>query len=122
MHHGEARDFLDGFLISQRKQYETDPFKTLKEPAHGGALGRPLELIGHGLARLRQPLTNPMFGQSIDEQTQHHDEARRHHPLRFLDKDGRRQKSGILQHSNIPFHSRLVFVQRNQLFRAALGG
>ena len=54
---------------------QLDPLETLEHPAHGRPTRRLLDLVGDGLTRGRQLLAQAVFGQPIDEQAQHHDQA-----------------------------------------------
>ncbi len=65
---------------------ELNALKTLKDPSHGGTDRRSVELIRNGLLRFDQARTQPMFGQTIDEQAKHHDQAERDNALRLFDE------------------------------------
>jgi hypothetical protein len=54
---------------------EINALKTVENPAHRGAIGRFVDLIGNGLFRCHQLATQQMFGQPIHQQAEHHHEA-----------------------------------------------
>ena len=58
---------------------EINALKTLENPAHGGALGRFVDLVRKGLLRCHQLTAQQMLGQAIHQQAEHHHEAQSHH-------------------------------------------
>ena len=54
---------------------EINALKTVENPAHRGAVGRFVDLIGNGLLSCRQLATQQMLGQPIHQQAEHHHEA-----------------------------------------------
>ena len=54
---------------------EINALKTLENPAHRGAVGRFVDLIGKGLVGCQQLATQQLFGQAIHQQAEHHHEA-----------------------------------------------
>jgi hypothetical protein len=62
-------------------------FKTLKDPSHGGTSPRSVELVREDLLRFGEARAQPMFGQTIDEQAQHHDQAPSDDALGLFDED-----------------------------------
>ena len=96
---------------------EINALKTLENPAHRGAIGRFVDLIGDGLVGCQQLATQPMFGQPVHQQAEHHDEAQRNHALRLLDEHGGSQKHGIFEKTKPPLDASLLFVRRDHLLR-----
>ena len=73
------------------------------------------ELVGDGLAGGGQLLTQAVFGQAVDEQAQHHDQAERHDPLGFLHEDRGGQKQRVFEETEAALHAVLVFVGVDEL-------
>lgn len=72
---------------SGRDMQEIDALKTLEDPAHSRSRCGFVDLIREGLLSCHKPSAQTMLSETIDQQTQHHDEAQGCHPLRLLDKD-----------------------------------
>src|SRR5512135_422875 len=89
---------------------ELNALKTLKNPSHGGTSRRSVKLIGDGLLRFGQTGAQPMFGQPIDQQAEHHDQPQRDNALRLFEQDGGSQKQGIFQEAKAAFDAALVFI------------
>ena len=65
---------------------EVNALKTLKDPAHGWAVGWLVHLIGNGLRRLSELAAQHVFCQAIHQQAENHDEAQSNHAFRLLDE------------------------------------
>jgi hypothetical protein len=101
---------------------EIDPFETLAHPPHGRASGRLGELAGDRLAGRGPLLAQPVFGQPIDQQTEHHHERERHEPLGLLDEEGGGQKQRILEKTEAALDAVLLLVGLDELLVRELGG
>src|SRR6266700_4442002 len=95
---------------------QLNAFKTWKDPSHGGSCRGFVDLIGNGLLGLAQPGAQPELRQAVHKQAEHHDEAEGHDALRFLDKDGGREKEGIFEKAKAALHAALVFVRADESF------
>src|SRR5437879_4343610 len=84
--------------------------KTLKDPSHGGTSRRSVELVRQRLLRFGQTGAQSMLSQTVDEQAEHHDEAKSDDALRLFDEDRRGQKEGILQEAKAAFDAALFFI------------
>lgn len=90
-------------------------FKALEDPAHRRSVGGLVDLIGNGLPRCCQLLTQTMFCQTVHQQREHHDQAQRHNPFRFFHKDRGGQEQGIFEETKPSFHAALLQVQADHL-------
>jgi hypothetical protein len=88
---------------------EINALKTVENPAHGGAVGRFVDLIGKGLFRCHQLATQQMLGQPIHQQAEHHHETQSNHALWLLDEHGGSQKQGISEKTKPTLHPSLLF-------------
>jgi hypothetical protein len=95
--HGWTRGRGDGEAV--------DSLEALEDPAHGGAIGRLLDLVGDGLARGRELLAQAVLGQPIDQQAEHHHQTERDDALRFLQEDRGGQEERIFEEGKavVPF-------------------
>src|SRR6266699_6187840 len=95
---------------------EINTLKTLENPAHRGAVGRFVDLIGKGLFRCHQLATQQMFGQPIHQQAEHHQETQSNQALWLLDEDRGSQKQGIFEKTKPTLHASLLFIGGDHLF------
>src|SRR5919205_570720 len=96
-------------------------FKTLKDPSHVGASRGLVDLIGNALLRLSQSRAQAKLRQAVHQQAEHHDQTEGHDALRFLDKDGGRQKEWIFEKAKAALHAALVFVGVDESFVGEAG-
>ena len=82
---------------------EINALKALKNPAHGGTLGRLVDLIGHGLFGGSQSGAKQVLSQAIDQEAEYHEKIQGDYTLRLLDKNGGSQKQGIFEKTKSPF-------------------
>src|SRR5450755_4131644 len=68
--------------------------KALEDPAHRGSGRRLVDLIGDGLSKRSQLLTQPMFRQAVDQQCEHHDQTQCHNAFRFFHKTEEARNNG----------------------------
>src|SRR5712691_10241610 len=95
---------------------KVNALKTLKDPAHGGAVSGLVDLVGNGLRRLSELAAQHMFRQAIDQQTQDHDETQSYHAFRLFDKHGGGQEQGIFEKAKSSFHSSLLLIRQEDAF------
>ena len=93
---------------------EFNALKTLKDPSHGGTSRGSVELIRKSLLRFGQARAQPIFSQSVDEQAEHHDQAKRGDALWLFDEHGRGQKQWILQKAKAAFDTALLFIRGHE--------
>ncbi len=106
-----------GFASVNQCGYARDQCpQNIGNPAHRGAVGRFVDLIGNGLVRCHQLATQQVLGQPIHQQTEHHHEAQGNHPLWLLDKHRGSQKKGIFEKTKPTLHASLLFIGRDHLF------
>ena len=67
-------------------------------------------------------LAQAVFGQAVDEQTQHHHQAERHDALGLLHEDRGGQKQRIFEESEAALHTVLLFVGPDELVVGELCG
>src|SRR5258706_11352967 len=102
-------------LGSMSYMEQVDPFETLEHPAHRRAVRWFPQLAGDRLSRGFESLAYAVLGQPVDQQTQHHHQAQGRNPLGLLHKDRGGQKQRILEKTEAPLHTLLVFVGLDQL-------
>jgi transposase len=107
----QAEHHLHGWVGSLPDVEEVHAFKALEDPAHRRAVGRFLDLAGDRLSGGGELLTEPMLGQAVHQETEHHHQAEGDDAARLLDEDGRGQKQRILEEGESPFHAALIFVR-----------
>ena len=79
-------EYLCDATSRSRDAQEINAFKALEDPAHRRSGGRLVKLVGKGLLGLDELGAEKIFGKTIDQQTEYHNEAQGHNPLRFLEK------------------------------------
>src|SRR5689334_21769624 len=84
---------------------EIDPLKTLKNPAHRGAIGGLVDLVGNSLRGLSELAAQHVFCQAIDQLAQDHNKTQSHHLFRLFDKHGGGEEQGIFEKAKSPFYS-----------------
>ena len=94
---------------------QLDAFKTLKNPAHRRTSRRLVDLIGNGLLLLSQLGAYSVLSQTIDQQTQHHNEAQCYQPFGFFHKNRRGQEQGVFQETKTTFDAPLFFVGSDEI-------
>jgi hypothetical protein len=90
---------------------QLNALEALKDPAHGGASCRFVDVIGNGLLGLGQARPQPKLGQTRDQQAQDHDQAQRHDPFGLFHEHGGRQKQGVFEKAKAALDAALFFVR-----------
>jgi hypothetical protein len=93
---------------------ELNALKALKDPSHSRTSRWSIELVRQGLLRLGEAGAHPMFGQTIDQQAQHHDQSERNDALRLFDEDRGGQKQRIFQEAKAAFDAALPFIRAHE--------
>jgi hypothetical protein len=97
---------LDSGTETDTKQFNT--FKALENESSmvGLAVGL-LSLFGNRLLALLQALAQALFGQTIDEQAEDHNETERDQATRLFHKYRGGEKQGIFEETKTPFRAAL---------------
>ena len=122
MHTGETEHLGLVGAVGQPGVMQVDALETLKEPAQRRPCGGLALLVGDGLSRLGEPLTQTHLGQLVDQQAERHDKGEGHDALWTLDEDGGGEKERVFQEGEAAFHHALFAIEReNGLVRPLLG-
>src|SRR5436305_13419988 len=91
-------------------------FKALKHPAHGRFGSGLIDLVRNGLLALLQTLAQATFGQTIDQQTEHHDETESDQTAWLLHKHRGCQEQRVFQETKASLDTALLFIDCPQRF------